>query len=141
MPDTKSIIQDILVARAAALGRKDAEAALAYLSEDAVSFDLDPPLQHRGLRPADLQAWFDTWQGPLEMAYEQLHITHGEEVAFARFLSRLTGIGKDGQKTDLWHRSTVCLERSGETWKIVHEHHSVPFLMDGSNLAALDLKP
>ncbi len=86
MPDTKSVIQDILVAHAAALSRKDAPAACAYLSDDTVSFDLAPPLQSHGPQPQDLKAWFDTWQGPIELEQQQLHISHGEEVALARDL-------------------------------------------------------
>ena len=38
-------------------------------------------------------------------------------------------------------RSTVCFRRVGRTWKIVHEHASVPFCMDGSYRAATDLAP
>jgi PhnB protein len=33
------------------------------------------------------------------------------------------------------------LRRENGEWSIVHEHESVPFLMDGSDKAALDLKP
>jgi ketosteroid isomerase-like protein len=38
-------------------------------------------------------------------------------------------------------RATLCFVRKGGGWKIVHEHTSVPFHMDGSFQAALDLKP
>jgi len=42
---------------------------------------------------------------------------------------------------DFWMRETLCLERAAGTWRIVHEHASVPFYMDGSLRAAFDLRP
>ena len=38
-------------------------------------------------------------------------------------------------------RATVCLRKVGGEWKIVHEHESVPFYMDGSQRPAFDLAP
>ncbi|MGH3952300.1 MAG: hypothetical protein ACRDSE_24830 [Pseudonocardiaceae bacterium] len=35
---------------------------------------------------------------------------------------------------------TLGFRRDGETWLITHEHASTPFYMDGSFLAATDLK-
>jgi ketosteroid isomerase-like protein len=53
----------------------------------------------------------------------------------------MSGTRTDGGETDVWVRQTLCLRRIGDAWKIAHEHTSVPFYMDGSNKAALDLKP
>ena len=36
---------------------------------------------------------------------------------------------------------TLALVRTPDGWKIVHLHESVPFHMDGSQRAALDLEP
>ena len=36
---------------------------------------------------------------------------------------------------------TLALERRPEGWRIVHLHEFVPFHMDGSQRAALDLEP
>jgi ketosteroid isomerase-like protein len=47
----------------------------------------------------------------------------------------------DGQHAEWWQRITICLRRIDGIWKIVHEHTSVPFYMDGSYRAATDLKP
>ena len=35
----------------------------------------------------------------------------------------------------------MILERVNGTWKVVHEHTSVPFHMDGSLRPAFDLQP
>lgn len=43
--------------------------------------------------------------------------------------------------TDVWFRATVGLRRGDGGWTIMHEHTSVPFYMDGSFKAAIDLQP
>ena len=68
-------------------------------------------------------------------------ITAGDEVAFAHGLIHMTGRKTDGEQVDLWFRQTVGLKLLHGAWKIVHEHDSVPFYMDGSFRAAVDLKP
>jgi ketosteroid isomerase-like protein len=42
---------------------------------------------------------------------------------------------------DFWMRETLCLQRVAGGWRIVHEHTSVPFYMDGSLRPAFDLQP
>lgn len=51
------------------------------------------------------------------------------------------GTKLDEGRIDLWFRKTIGFRRINNTWQIVHEHESVPFLMDGSGLAALELDP
>jgi PhnB protein len=51
------------------------------------------------------------------------------------------GTKTDGAKGDLWFRHTFGFQRIKGEWKIAHEHESVPFYMDGSFKAAIDLKP
>jgi ketosteroid isomerase-like protein len=41
----------------------------------------------------------------------------------------------------VWFRITFGLRRAAEGWTITHEHESVPFYMDGSLRAAVDLQP
>jgi PhnB protein len=53
----------------------------------------------------------------------------------------MTGTKTEGAKADVWVRVTVVLRRIGGAWKITHQHTSVPFHMDGSLKAAVDLKP
>ena len=40
-----------------------------------------------------------------------------------------------------WTRSTVCFRKSDGDWKVMHTRGSVPFYMDGSFRAPVDLKP
>ena len=44
----------------------------------------------------------------------------------------MTGTKTDGERVDLWFRSTVGLRRTAVGWQITHEHDSMPFYMDGS---------
>ena len=68
-------------------------------------------------------------------------ITAAETLAFARSLNRISGTKTDGTNTSVWVRSTVCFEKRDGAWKVVHVHASVPFYMDGSVKAAVDLEP
>ena len=66
-----------------------------------------------------------------------MKITAGDVAAFANALVHMTG----GEAVDLWFRQTLGLKLFAGAWKIVHEHDSVPFYMDGSYRAAVDLTP
>jgi PhnB protein len=105
-----------------------------------VAYSLAPPLvaedDARGL-----DAWFATWRGPIGWEIDALDVAVSGDVAFAHGLVRMTGTKTDGEQVDLWFRQTLGLREVRGAWKIVHEHHSVPFYMDGSFRAATDLKP
>jgi ketosteroid isomerase-like protein len=68
-------------------------------------------------------------------------ITAGDNVAFCHCLNRLTGTRTTGEKVDVWFRHTLGFRNVDGRWKIAHDHESVPFYMDGSDKAAIDLKP
>ena len=53
----------------------------------------------------------------------------------------MTGTKTDGEQVDLWFRATACFRREDGAWKITHVHNSVPFAMNGSDRALLDLRP
>jgi ketosteroid isomerase-like protein len=89
----------------------------------------------------DLDGWFRTWDGPLEFEPRDLAIVSGQTVAFSHSLNRLAGTKAGDGRSVLWYRGTLGFRKIGNEWKIVHEHESVPFYMDGSMRAATDLKP
>lgn len=120
---------------------KDAAKVIAQFEPDAVIFDLAPPLDHRP-DVQGLSAWFDTWQGPIEVDAHDFEITADGDIAFCHGFYRVSAITKDtGERAVFWSRATVCLRRIRGVWKIAHEHTSVPFYMDGSFRAAIDLEP
>lgn len=137
-------IRRLLEARARQINEKNAEAALDFYSEDIVNFDLAPPLAYRAseaVDPAGLQAWFDSWDGPIGLTLDQLEIRVKDKLAFAFGFMHLGGKRMDGSQTNVWARITVCLEQRLGEWKIVHEHQSFPTMMDGSERSATNLKP
>lgn len=85
--------------------------------------------------------WFATWQGPIGYEIRDLSVTAGDDVAFGASLNRISGTRTSGDKADVWARATVGFRKIDGTWMITHEHFSVPFYMDGSYKAAVDLKP
>lgn len=137
-------IRALLQARADALHARDTPAAVAPLADDVVTYDLDPPLAQAGGRGHDhagLERWFATWRSPIAYRLGELTVVAEGDVAFSYSLNQISGTKADGAEIDLWFRSTVCLRRIEGAWRIVHEHASTPFSMDGSQRAALDLKP
>jgi hypothetical protein len=107
---------------------------------EGTQFSLAPPLAHV-TDVKNLNAWFATWQGPIGSEARDLRIAVSGDTAFSHGLSRMTGSKTDGEKVDLWFRETLCFRKIDGHWKIAHEHTSVPFYMDGSFRAAIDLKP
>ena len=53
----------------------------------------------------------------------------------------MIGTAISGHEVKLWYRQTLSFRKIDGEWKISHEHTSVPFYMDGSFRAAIDLKP
>ena len=118
----------------------DADAIVDAYAPDAVIYDLAPPLARRGIDRGNLAAWLAGWDGPIRIDTNDVSLTVDGSLAFASGLNRMRG-RQGGQEQDLWYRATVCLRKTNGRWYIVHDHTSVPFYMDGSYRAAIDLKP
>jgi len=136
--DIRALIESVQRAHHA----KDAAAIAAPFAPQAAIFDLAPPLAHRGVDVDEKKTWLDTWEGPIDFETRDLHITVSGDSAFGYGFYRMSGTPKAaGRAVSFWMRATVCLQRSEGTWRIVHEHTSVPFYMDGSLRPAFDLEP
>ena len=120
---------------------KDAEAIVACFAPEAVIYDLAPPLGRRGQDRSEVQAWLDTWRGPISIKTAEVDLVVSGDLAYSSALNRIGGTKTEGVDIDLWFRATMCFRRTGAGWRIVHDHTSVPFLMDGSERAALNLRP
>jgi PhnB protein len=137
-------VRSVAEALTSAVQRKDADAVVSLFTQDNVMFVLAPPLQVQSDASSGrqgLEEWFATWQGDPGYETRDMHITAGDDVAFCHSLNRLSGRKTDGETVDLWHRNTLCFRKENGDWKIAHQHQSVPFYMDGSGKAALDLQP
>ena len=133
-------VKQAIEARNAALGAKDVAGVMASGYAGFVGYSMAPPLKSTGGK-AGLAGWFATWDGPIGLATKDLKIVAGDDVAFASCLVHMTGRKVGGDIVDMWHRQTFGLRQVRGAWKIVHEHSSVPFYMDGSVRAAVDLEP
>ena len=143
MTHAKEEIRQLIDNRIAAMRRKDAEAAVSRIAQDAVTFELAPPLVQPPGMAADadaLAAWLDGFE-ELDVEVRDLVIEAESTVAFAHALHHLTGTRTGGRKVSLWMRSTLGFRQDIAGWIIVHAHTSVPFHMDGSFRAAVDLEP
>jgi ketosteroid isomerase-like protein len=137
-------IRALLESRLAALRARDASRFVAAFDASIVKFDLAPPLQETGssvLDPEGLQWWLNTWDGEVIVELAELSIAASGDVAFCHYLQHIQGTRNDGEDQNVWTRSTLGLKKVDDTWKITHEHNSVPFYMDGSDRPALDLQP
>jgi ketosteroid isomerase-like protein len=125
-------LKHIIHAWTKAVQVRDAEAAVADYADDVRNFDLAPPLQHGGRKTIrdNLNGWL-----------RDLKIETGGDIAFAHGFNRIHGKRTDGSDTNVWIRLTLCFRKIGGAWKVTHEHTSVPFYMDGSFKAAVDLVP
>jgi ketosteroid isomerase-like protein len=136
-------IRRLIEGRQQAHHRKDAAAIASFFATDAVRYDLAPPLVHIGADRREIDAWLETWKGPILIDTRDLSIEVDGSLAVARGLTRMRGhkVEDPSHEVDLWFRTTVVLKKMDARWQIVHEHASVPFYMDGSLRAAVDLKP
>ncbi len=128
---------------AASLQAKDLDTLMSHYAPDVLSYDLAPPLAHSGAAVIrkNLEEWFRTFVGPVGIEVRDLSVTTGGGVAFSTCLERISGRRTTGEQTDVWVRSTVGYRKIDGKWLITHEHTSVPLYMDGSDKAAVDLKP
>ena len=125
-----------------ALFTKDPHKFVSGFTADAAVFNLAPPLMHCGVDLSEKKAWFDSWLTPIELEPRDFKVTVSGDYAFAHGFLRLAGTKKGSEgKVNFWMRETVCLRKQQGDWRIVHEHTSVPFYMDGTFRPAFDLQP
>jgi ketosteroid isomerase-like protein len=123
---------------------RNADRAVSSYAPELTSFNVAPPLRARLTKNQyrdNLAAWFDSFDGPMSFEVRDLEVMVGDDVAFAHSVNRVGGKKKNGEKDDIWVRATIGFSRINGKWLVVHEHVSVPFYMDGSFKAAVDLKP
>jgi ketosteroid isomerase-like protein len=126
-----------------AVRAKDVNSLMSHYLADILTFDLAPPLQYQGADAyrRNWEEWFPTFHGPIGYEIRDLSITASGDVAFCHSLNHISGTRTSGERTDVWVRATACFRRMNGRWLVAHEHISVPMYMDGSDKAALDLRP
>ena len=137
-------IRDVILARAERLSAGDVAGMQQHNAPSVVAYTLAPPLisEPDGRDPKGLEAWLRGFEAPPRREVSSLEITADGDVAFATSLDSMTATPKGGTEPfTLWYRTTLGLRRIDGRWQVTHEHNSVPFYMDGSFRAAVDLEP
>ncbi|HWD06720.1 MAG TPA: nuclear transport factor 2 family protein [Amycolatopsis sp.] len=135
-------IRKLLAERTAAMHAKDPARLIVHYAEGAVKFDLAPPLRTTGASAEFLAKWFGTFDSPVTYDYHEPEVTVSGEFAFVASLTKMSAVPAGmSEPFTLWFRSTLVLTRATGAWRIVHEHNSTPFHMDGGFRAAIDLRP
>ena len=132
-------VRRILAALEAAMLARDAAAVTALHEPAALIFDLAPPLG-KGPSEAELAQWLASWAGPVSERWRDLRIEVSGDLAICFGYVRVEA-PTENETAQWWMRRTVGLRRGNGGWRIMHDHASVPFYMDGSSRAALDLEP
>ena len=139
-------VRAVLAQYVEAHARRDPEAILAFFADGAARYNLAPPLQQgAGTMVGDVEgvrSWLATFDGPVVLEHRDLEVAADGAVAFAYALTKMTAkpVGAP-EPFSFWLRSTFGLRLLDGGWRIVHEHESTPFYMDGSFRAAVDLEP
>ncbi|MDR5825198.1 MULTISPECIES: nuclear transport factor 2 family protein [unclassified Caballeronia] len=106
---------------------KDVDALVRHYAEDVVVFDVVPPASLKGVEPyrEHWQHWFDSMKGPLAFEMRDVEVAASGDLAFAHSVNCVAV----GEQDDIV-RATVCFRKIGGEWRVVHEHASVPLMMD-----------
>jgi ketosteroid isomerase-like protein len=139
-------VRAVLAQYVEAHARRDAEAILGFFTDGAARYNLAPPLrQSAGTMVGDVEGvrrWLAGFDGPVLLEHRDLDVVADESVAFAHALTKMTACPVGAPEPfSFWLRSTFGLRLLDGRWRIVHEHTSTPFHMDGSFRAAVDLEP
>jgi len=127
---------------AKAIRDKDLEAVMSLYAPEIVSFDLDPPLRYAGT-VEKRRAWREFFAAHAVVAAYELHeldVTVSGDLAVVHSLNHAQGTLAGGKVSDLWVRWTACFRQSAGSWRIVHDHVSVPAEV-AQGRAALNLHP
>lgn len=123
-----------------AVREKDVERVVSFYAEDIVAYDAILALRFRGV-----DAYRRHWEkcmslcpGPMVFEVHELQIVADDQVAFAYGLTRCGSTGADGRESSGWIRMTAGSRRIDDKWKVVHEHFSAPFDMDGGKVLWLE---
>jgi ketosteroid isomerase-like protein len=136
---SEAAVRQLIAGRSNALRMRDVDGFLASYADDALIFDLAPPLVH-GVDREGVAAWMRTWDGSIENDVELHLVKVSGAMAYAAGLERLAGT--QGDTRDIWFCFTLCFAHTSDGWRITHEHTSLPVRkLAGQLITATDLSP
>ncbi|HEY6048947.1 MAG TPA: nuclear transport factor 2 family protein [Sphingomicrobium sp.] len=121
---------------------KDVNGVMAMYAPDVTAYDIVPPLEYKGAGAyrKDYADFFGQFDGPLHIDMSNNHLEISGDLAVVYGLERISGKLKGGQPTGTWVRYTSVFKRTGNDWRDIHDHVSLPVDLN-TGKAAMDLKP
>jgi len=121
-------IQALIERWAKAVREEDTAGIRADHDSDMLMFDVPPPFLSRGL-----DAYMETWEKflscsekPVVFDFHDVKVTAGKDVAFATAIGRCVSVDLNGKREELEFRLTMGLRKMDGSWRVMHEHHSLP---------------
>lgn len=124
-------ITDLIKKYEADVKNKNVDDLLDLHSVEIQTFDLMAPFQYSGKRELGerIQEWFDSYDGEIKFNFNNVIIEADEQLAVCHALVNTSGTLNNGERSDMWTRSTLALKKEQGNWKIFHEHTSEPIDM------------
>jgi ketosteroid isomerase-like protein len=127
-----SEIRQHLDSLAEALRAKDIDTLMTHYASDVVTYDLRPPHEifDRDRYRQNFAAWFGSVKGDIGYLLQDVRTAASGDVGFCHHVAHVTSTRTTGDKSDYWVRVSSGLRKVDGRWLIVHEHISMPILME-----------
>lgn len=134
-----------------ATAERDLDALMEPIAETVVSYEHEQPLEYvgrdrvreicaDGLDPGNKTGTGDgTGEGTVTWTVPDLRVVVCDDLAVSWGLNRMA-VHEDGAEVVSWSRGTRVFQRTGQGWRMIHQHVSFPFDAD-SGRARTDLAP
>jgi uncharacterized protein (TIGR02246 family) len=126
--DDEAQIRALINRWAAAVRAENRAAIRAGHDPGILMFDVPPPFLSRGLEAymATWETFFSYSEKPVAFDFHDVEVTAGQDVAFATAIGKCVTTDRNGEREPLDFRLTMGLRKIDGTWRILHEHHSLP---------------
>lgn len=124
-----SQLRMLLDERVRAVHAKQLEPLREAMAEDIHSFNVTPPMQTVGADQLieGSRQWFASYQTDISYDVTDVDVTTSGDLGVIRFVYRVRGTLVDGPDVDMTVRATLVCRRTDGTWRIIHDHESVPW--------------
>lgn len=140
--DAADELRALVDERVQAISNRDARYLADAQDQNVLAYNVLPPLWLRGSGEVAEQtrAWFDGYSRGPDYEVRDLQIDVDGSVGSTAFLYHVTGTLHSGDEVSMWVRATLVWRRVDGTWRIVHDHESVPW-DPSTGEGRIDLKP
>lgn len=127
--EDEAAIRDLMAAWGRAVEKRDLDTIEAGYAPNAVLYDAIPPYKTEG--PQNIrkvwEACFPYFPENFKSEHRDIEVHLDGDVAFVHCVHRFLPTPADHPCGMTWMRVTVGYRRIDGTWKVVHEHVSIPF--------------